>query len=148
MQMGDVSVVGNTDRLMATAAVFCLLLAGCSGSEAKRDLPKASVSGTVTYSGSSLPQGKVLFQHETGEMTVAAFSADGKYTAQVPVGPNKVMIQSQTSNQTEQPEEGGPRGMEVFTSHIPERYSSFDSSGLELQVREGANPFDITLGEQ
>lgn len=120
--------------------VAMVSLCGCGGDKAT--LPKAPVSGTVTYT-KPFPQGEVIFKHAAGEITVAKFQADGKYSAQVPQGKNTVMVRSQTSSVTANARPGAQ--MEIFTNHIPARYGDFTTSKLELDVVDGTNKLDIAL---
>ena len=134
----------KTDRPWWIVILICgaILSSGCGPKG--RGLPKAKVTGTVTYPGKSLPNGKIIFQHTSGEMDAIPFGADGKYELDVTVGKNKVMVQSQTSSK----EEAGPdsgRAMEVFTYHVPERYLSFDGSGLELDVPDSGTIYDVEI---
>lgn len=133
---------GRSPFLIALAG---LCLAGCSKS-AERNLPKAPVSGTVTYS-KPLPQGEVVFQHSSGELVVAKFGPDGKYKQDVPIGPNKVMVRSQTSSTQENQQRAGMQ-MEIFTNHAPLKYANFGTSNLEYTVKEGKegdNTFDVKM---
>lgn len=109
-----------------------------------RGLPTAQVKGTVKYAGGSIPDGKIAFQHESGEMTATNFGADGTYKLDVTVGKNKVMVTSLISNMGES-SKGSGKQMEVFTNRIPDKYSNFDSSGLEVDVAKDGSTYDVSL---
>lgn len=121
-----------------------LLTAGCTGSTA-RNLPMSPVSGKVSFKN-ALPHGQVVFLHPSGESAAVTFGPDGKYETQVAQGKNQVLVTSQTSSVSEV-KEGGPKAMEIYTSHIPERYGNFATSKLEVEIKEGPNTFDINLEE-
>ncbi len=104
----------------------------------------AKVKGTVKYAGGNVPDGQINFQHSTGEMTGTKFGADGKYELDVAVGKNKVMVTSLVSNQGES-SKGSGKQMEVFTNRVPDKYSNFDSSGLEVDVAKDGSTYDVTL---
>ena len=128
--------------------IFCsgVLLTSLSGCGSRgRDLPKAPVSGTVSYS-KSFPHGEVIFMHSSGELAVARFDEDGTYQVEVAQGPNRVSVRAQTSSHDESEEKGArPVGMELYTNHIPMRYGDFNTSKLEINVEPGENTFDIPL---
>lgn len=129
--------------------VACVFLNGLSGCGSRgRDLPKAPVSGTVTYA-KPFPHGEVIFMHTSGELAVAKFGADGLYQAQVAKGPNRVCVRAQTSSHDETDAKGArPVGMELYTNHIPIRYGDFNTSKLEVNVESGENTFDIELKDK
>lgn len=132
-------------RSFLSVILVVLCAAGCSKS-AERNLPKAPVTGTVTYT-KSLPQGEVIFQHESGETIVAKFGSDGKYKQDVPIGPNKVMVRSQTSSTGDSNQRPGMQ-MEIYTNHAPLKYANFGTSKLEYTVKEGKegdNTFDVKM---
>jgi hypothetical protein len=132
----------STLSRIVLACLAAVVVSGCGG-EASRNLPKAPVTGTVSYT-KPFPQGEITFQHPSGEMAVAKFGEDGKYQVDVPVGPNKVMVRSQTSNL----EQGKrPGGVELFTNHLPAKYSSFTTSKLEYTVKDGQNEFNVPLAD-
>ncbi|WP_157605148.1 hypothetical protein [Schlesneria paludicola] len=126
---------------IVVVGLVCDAVVGCGGAKT-RDLPKAPVVGTVSYS-KPFPHGEVIFKHHSGEITVAKFSADGAYRSQVPQGRNTVIVRAQTSSRDAN-RKPGPE-MEVFTNHIPARYGDFGTSKLEYTVESGTNKFDIAL---
>jgi hypothetical protein len=119
-----------------------LLFVGCSG-QAGRGLETAPVVGVVKFT-KELPEGQIIFQHSSGEMVTTTFGDDGEYTAEVPVGKNKVTVISNTSSLSDT-KPGQVREMEIYTSLIPKRYNEFATSGLEYEVTDGENTFDINL---
>lgn len=119
--------------------------AGCGGDE-RPELPMAKVTGTVTYAGHEIPSGRVVFMHERGDLSAATFGADGKYETMVPVGKHQVMIDAKQSSFDAAPA-SGVRGMETFTSYVPDRYGDFASSNLKLEVTEAGSTFDVVITE-
>jgi hypothetical protein len=128
--------------MWAWVTVAVALTLGCG--PAGRGLPMAKVKGTVKYAGGNIPEGKVVFQHLSGEMTGIDFGADGVYELDVPVGKNKVMVTSLVSNMSEGAP-GSGRQMEMFTNRLPDKYANFDSSGLEVDVAASGTTFDVNL---
>lgn len=126
---------------IVVVGLACNAMLGCGGAKT-RNLPKAPVSGTVKYV-KPFPHGEVIFKHQSGEITVAKFSADGAYKSQVPQGRNTVIVRAQTSSRIAN-RKPGPE-MEVFTNHVPVRYGDFGTSKLEYTVESGSNTFDIAL---
>ncbi|MDB5336144.1 MAG: hypothetical protein JWN70_1763 [Planctomycetaceae bacterium] len=127
--------------------VILLLLAcglwGC-GSAKSRNLPKSPVAGEVTFNGQHLPDGQIVFVHESGDMASANFKGDGKYTASVAQGKNQVMVKSVVITGGQE----GPnraRSMEIQTSRIPEKYLTPALSGLECVVTAGKNEYNVAL---
>lgn len=130
---------------LLAAALVATAISGCGGD--KRDLAMSTVSGTVTYK-TALPEGQIVFQHESGESAATKFGADGKYTLDVPQGKNQVIVRSIESTLPTPPAEGaapGPRGMEVHKSRIPESYANFGTSGLSFDVKDGPQTYNIEL---
>jgi hypothetical protein len=126
-----------------TAIGVAVSLCGCGGVK-PRDLPKAPVSGEIKYEGKHLPDGQIVFVHETGEMVTANFKDDGKYTASVAQGKNQVMVKSVD---IKSPTEGPNRAasMEIQTSRIPQKYMTPALSGLEVVVKGGDNTYNVDL---
>jgi hypothetical protein len=121
------------------------LAAGC-GPEPKVELPMAKVTGTVKYEGHEIPSGRIVFMHERGDLSPAAFGADGKYETMVPVGKNQVMIDAKQSSFDAAPK-SGVRGMETFTSFVPDRYGDFATSNLRVEVPEAGTTFDVPISK-
>jgi hypothetical protein len=133
------------------------VLSGCSGGQ--QTFPTGEVSGTVTYGGERISQGKITFiSTETGNFGLAAIN-DGSYTVKAPLGMCKIEIQVQsTENQYTIPpqqrkmveskmkelREKGVKvpdqpleGAKAPTIKLPEKYKSADTSGLQFDVQAG-----------
>jgi len=105
------------------------------------------VVGKVTFEdGSPLDRGTVMVERQDGKAVVAAhgsIEADGRFVLDtdmpgsgVPVGKYRVLVSPPTGDDKE-PEEG------VLAS----KWASFDTSGLELDVKSGKNEFNITVNK-
>jgi hypothetical protein len=125
--------------ILLTLAVAAL---GC-GKE-KRHL--AQVTGKVTYQGKPLASGAVMFQPESGQFAVGEIQPDGTFEMVTGsegkgavVGKNGVRI-----NCFEKPADGKPRGeprgeMPMGKSLIPQKYTSYATSGITVDVKPGVN---------
>jgi len=125
-------------RLLMISLVVSL---GCAKEQKKIELPSATVTGKVSCS-KELPGGEVTFMHSSGALTSVKFGKDGAYSAQVTLGSNRVAVQSQSSNG-----ERDNLGRLVTVDHLPMKYSSFNTSNLQYEVKAGSNQFDIALTE-
>lgn len=149
---------------LLSVPLLVLLSAGCSS--------KGTITGTVTYKGTPIPEGSVQFMPENGAPTVSAVINDGKYTAEkVPVGPAKVAITSLVPSQQDNAmtkmmmsggKGGGPppdakipeEARKLFSGgggapkkglKIPDKYSDLQNSGLSYTVTGGSQTKDFNL---
>jgi hypothetical protein len=112
--------------------------------------PTGSVSGKVTYQGKPLTSGLVIFVDKDGFVSQpAGIEIDGTYVAQgVYVGPTKVCVETH-------PLSGGDGGAAVMKDGkevprpryvpLPAKYKDAKQTDLGLDVKPGANVFDIEL---
>ena len=148
---------------LAAIVVGVVSLAGCGGDEGLTSTdPQASVSGKVVYEGKPIPlDSAVVFYCADKGVTASgkvdslgAYSLTGSIPALgIPAGRYQVMI----SPPSEPPPEVGDPGYEQFMmgqikepprpKEIPEKFSSFATSKLVLEVKEGENTFDFDLAE-
>jgi hypothetical protein len=134
--------------LPLTALTTVITLAtGCG--DGKPALPKATVTGIVTYQGKPLGIGKVVFLHcRSGQGTAVNLNADGRFTLSVFQGENQVTVESLTD---EPGSSGGGQhvarglGMPAWKSRIPVRYAEFATSGLTLDVKPDNNEATFVL---
>jgi hypothetical protein len=124
-------------------ALLVLMTVGLSGCGGKT----GSVSGTVTYQGEALSSGLVVFVAKDGRVSQpAGVEVDGSYTAHnVPVGPVTACVETH-------PLSGGDGGRDKALGQararyvpIPEKYKDAKQSDLALDVRPGANTYNIQL---
>jgi hypothetical protein len=128
---------------LATAA-----LSGCGPS-------KASITGTVKFSGEPLPSGTITFTSDAGTKPVKGSAiTNGKYTIpDFPAGPAKVsVVTTPPPTGRGAPPSGAPAmpmpsGASAPGKYvpIPQRYSSPDKSGLTYTVKSGENTKDFEL---
>jgi hypothetical protein len=131
---------------VALAALAAVLSAGCTGGGT------GTVKGKITVNGNPLPSGLITFESQTGKKNAyAAAIRDGMYeTDQIPSGPCKITV---VHSAIPAPESGGndllagrKGGARVAgVVEVPRKYHSSDTSGLELEVKAGANTFDKDL---
>jgi hypothetical protein len=110
-----------------------------------------TLSGKVTYKDKPLEFGSVMLQPVGGgPVARATIQPDGTYSiaidgkAGAPVGVNKVRV---TCYSGQRPGAASTTGeASIGDSLIPEHYTKFSSSGLEVEVKAGENPpYNIEL---
>jgi hypothetical protein len=110
-----------------------------------------TLSGKVTYKGKPLEFGSVMLQPVAGgPVARGTIQPDGTFTVNTggkdgaPLGNNKVRV---TCYSGQKPGAGGGIGeASIGDSLIPEHYTKFSSSGLEVEVKAGENPpYNIEL---
>lgn len=142
----------------------CLLLIGalalaCSGCTRTADLgPTGTVSGTLSYKGQPLAPGTaVVFMNMTaGHTCMGATDAQGQYTldswndGDLPIGTYDVMIRppgpemdSDLADSDVDVSEAATTEQVVFD--FPKKYGAMATSGLQFEVKEGANDIPIEL---
>jgi hypothetical protein len=132
----------NQTRIMflSLSVALAVTIFGCGPRQG--ELPKAPVSGSVTYRGKPLRFGRVLFYHSSGHTVGADIAADGTFTLDVYQGENGVSIEcydyQRPGSKTRRSRSGGN------SSLIPIRYLSCGTSGLAIKVEpDGRN--DVVL---
>jgi hypothetical protein len=134
--------------LPAVCLAIAIVAAGCGN---HRNL--AFVSGKVTYHGKPLQFGSVMFQPESGQPATAAIQPDGTFTMATrgegdgaSVGKNRVRVSCFESQSPSYKPANGPGELSLGKSLIPQKYSSYETSGITVEVRSGTNePFIINL---
>jgi len=137
--------------LIRQVAVVLLLLAGCQQGKT----PLAPVHGKISYRGTALQGGTVVFTPDasrgtTGPLAQAEIQSDGSYTLRsgqgygaVP-GWHRVTVAAVYAA-------AGPPGDEQFAvpqSLVPDRYRDPQLSGLVCEVKaDQPNSFDFNLTE-
>jgi hypothetical protein len=140
---------------------------GCAGGKSK-------ISGTVTYKGSPLPGGSIVFRAENGKEYGSGIGKDGKYYADnVPTGIMKVyfnippadltpgrspmekahLAEGKEKN-TKAPSGVPPEAQKAYSGagaqqekipEIPAKYRSADTTPLSFEVKSGSNTYDVPL---
>lgn len=147
-------------RYVTSAGLFLVTaIVGCGGYDYG---PTGTVTGRLTMDGKPLPAGhNVSFMDmEKGYLAFGTTDADGNFTVQswnegnMPAGKYKVTIAPPAG--TAPAEEGNYSAEEIFDNPelleapapnmvFPRKYGSTTTSGLEYQVEEGENHFDIDI---
>lgn len=127
---------------------LCLVLplAGCG-----KSVETGTLSGKVTFKGKPLEFGSVMVQpQQGGPVARGTIGPDGTYSMTIdgkpgaPIGVNNVRVTCFAGQRPGANSGGGEAS--VGDSLIPERYTRFSSSGLEVEVKPGENsPYDIPL---
>lgn len=127
---------------MARAFPLVLLLCACSAAVPE----KGKVSGRVTYQGTPLKGGTILFVHTaTGRTDEAKIGADGRYELMADVGLHQIAVDYR-GPETDDPNPKAPKGTRVpGPLLIPYRYTNPPTSELTFDVKPGENTNDITL---
>jgi hypothetical protein len=110
---------------------------GCSG---HGTVPTYDVSGAVTFDGTPLPHGSIVFDSVDG-LTAPVMGAieEGRYAVKAPAGEKIVRVDAvRTLDQKDQ------YGSAVTESFIPQKYNS--DSRLRMTVSAiDMNPFDVDM---
>lgn len=142
-------------KFLAVWAAAALAVAGCSGDG---KIPRAAVSGTITYKGKPAVGVSISFLPDTPGMRAGVGRADtkGRYILGTydpddgaPVGKCKIALSLRGPSKKLKPGMGAAAGEELMDQGdplIPIRYFDPKTSGLEFEVVEGKNNvFDIEL---
>jgi hypothetical protein len=133
----------RTRWLVRSGVLLALVSFGLSGCGGKF----GSVSGKVTYQGKTLTSGLVIFVDKDGKVTQpAGIEVDGTYAADnVPVGQVAVCVETH-------PLSGGDGGPNTPKDQprpryvpLPAKYKDAKQSELTLDVKPGANVYNIEL---
>jgi hypothetical protein len=110
------------------------LLAGCAG--------QGQVSGKVQYKGKPLPAGTITFFDRKNNAVSSAIGPDGGYAVEkVAAGPVKVSVV--TPMPIYMPGDKPPPGPPPPT--LPAKYYDREKSGLDFEVKTGAQTRDFNL---
>jgi hypothetical protein len=138
--------------LVALGTALTLLLLGCG----KAEIPLVSVSGTVKSGGAPLPMGTVEFHPDASKgnnfkgKAIGMIKSDGSYVLNTdgrdgaPVGWYKVTVSGQGMPDPAKMTEGSKPPAPPI---IQAKYGKPDSSGLALEVKDGApaGAYDLSL---
>lgn len=145
---------------------------GCGGSGEAYRGPRGTVTGRITVEGKPLVAGcSLLLQSEQGQVATAVVHTDGKYSviasggSAIPVGKYKVQLSAPSPAGGAAPAKAmdpaalasqvaivGKPAADAQTAvsgtnsgPFPSKYASIQSSGLEVEVKVGANVADFDL---
>jgi hypothetical protein len=137
---------------ICAAVLVAIVASGCGQSSSKK------VVGTVTYLEKPVVHGSVTLMGPEGIPFQGQIQPDGRFVVEaVPSGNYQVAVCSDERKRTERPidrllpETGKrPTGQKKDMTTpgwfpIPDRYSSFEGSGLSVSVGKGTVSFDIKL---
>lgn len=138
--------------------VNCLLIAsaafviGCG--ETVKDAKKGlvSVTGKVTLNGTALTTGTISFTDGKSAF-MSPISSGGAYSlGESPSSPGALpgdyrvrIVSTEAAAAMKAPEPGKPPEVVAAKSLIPEKYSSFDTSGLTATVKNESNTINFDL---
>ncbi|MFI4874296.1 MAG: hypothetical protein ACIALR_03130 [Blastopirellula sp. JB062] len=137
-------------HLTLTTACLCFLLSGCGG---QQDFETAPAGGEVRYDGQPLPYGTVSFRPKAGSPATGTIRPDGSFTLTTYhdgdgaiLGKHEVLVNATELDAGTAPPIQPGTEMPVPKSLIPQKYQSFSTSGIEVEVKKGAkNQFQIEL---
>jgi hypothetical protein len=145
----------KTALSVLTGLGLVFLAAGCSGDANRPKLGK--VHGKVTYKGTPVSSGHVVFTPvegkggASGDVATGEIAADGSYDMTTfNTGDGAILGQHIVSVQVRSGEMPKPKADSTIDyklpkSLIPGKYTTPDKSPLRCTVVEGSNPFDIEL---
>lgn len=122
---------------------LAVMLAGCGGGGG--DGPDLNtVKGTVTFNGTPVENGRILFRMTGGDMKgYSAEITNGSYNAQVEAGEVKVEITATRDTGKVDDMGGTSTPVPIMEMYIPPRYNS--ATELTKTVESGSNSFDFAL---
>ena len=116
-----------------------LALPGCADPE------EGTIKGDITYKGSPVTNGDVRLQNVSkGIGLMIPITLEGKIqsTTAVPIGEYEVSIKPAMGPPPDINGKAKPQKQKLF---FPEKYKSFSSSGLSINVRKGLNEVSLKL---
>lgn len=128
-------------RLMSFGMILITSL-GCGWNSSEG--MSGGIEGVVTLGKSPLQAGTIQFySKETGEGAITIIEPGGKYlVASIPIGKYWVEVRPLAQD----PEEVSKGIVPPKPSQIiPEKYTNFATSGLEVTVSSGKNEFNVSL---
>lgn len=151
----------------AWGALALILLAGCgSAPPPKPKSEQARITGTVTNGGKPIPDSsEVVFRHAKEGCTIATkVNAQGRYGLSaadprvgIPVGLYEVSIRPPVviaapvkpgTPQYEEMMKGAPQAVsQPATDQIPEKFYTFENSGITCEAKAGDNEINFDLSK-
>jgi hypothetical protein len=129
--------------LALAAGLLVLTLPGCGPG-------RGDLAGKVSYQGKPLRSGSVSVAGSDGIPRASIILADGRYEVpNLPAGPIKAAVTSpdpvKSQPHARKKDEPPPTVDRTGWFAIPDRYGSFDKSGLTFTLKVGPNTWDIDL---
>lgn len=129
---------------------FCIVLAGCGGGNG---LTTAPVKGKVLVNGQPLSHGTISFRPEAGSPATGEIRPDGTFTLTTfkpgdgaIVGTHEVLVVATERDAGTIPPPQPGEEVVMGKSIIPQKYTSFSTSGLTADVVAGEdNSFTFEL---
>lgn len=133
-------LLGRSSLLVAV----CLIATACG-----RRVTLVPAEGRVTLDGRPLDRGAVMVQPRAGPAAQARINADGSFrlgTFKPEDGaiPGPATVRVVCRKDVSQPGEEKAYG----PSLVPERYGSFETSGLTVEIKAGMPPLEIPLSRK
>lgn len=138
----------TTQTLLCSLAL--LIAAGCGGGGDLDYGPLGTLSGKVTSGGNPIAEGTIVLEKEGGGGSGGAeIQSDGTFTVTdkiggIPAGTYKVAFFPPTVEVDEGPNSPPSTGFKDMPN-LPEKYRTFDTSGLTVEIKEGKNTHDFDL---
>lgn len=139
---------GDKAAVWLGGVAFCILLAGCNGSQQ----PTAPVRGQITYDDKPVTSGTITFvPKKSGPAATGEIQKDGSYVLKTyktgdgaVLGEHTVMIISLEDQTGKLPEHRS----QTPPTLIPPKYSNNQTSGLSATVKEGDNTINFPLPKE
>lgn len=129
--------IGICALMLLTATLW-----GCSGEK-----PKNTLKGKVTYKNEAVADANVQIQTAaSGAAAAAKTDAGGNYTIEAVLPPGKYSVWV-IPFEVPPPAPPPPGYKPADNPKIPKKYRSAATSGLTLEVKAGANTFDIPMAD-
>lgn len=135
------STVFQNAVFLALAIIAMIFAHGCG----KQGRELSPITGQVSYQGKPLRFGSVMIEHKYGQPATAAIQPDGTFVIATlgegegaAAGKHRVRIACFEA-QDPAGKVGHDPPVKLGKSLIPEKYTSFDSSGLTITVRSDKN---------
>jgi hypothetical protein len=154
-------------RVLVVLPLFLCSVIAVVGCGAKNPLAPASVSGGVSYKGSSVTGGSVQFVTSGGTPYSSPIALDGTYAiSDIPTGEMAIVVETESVNPAlkaatgkdaerrsammggrkgPNDQGGGSKGLEPKYMKIPEKYSNSKTSPITYTVKSGRQVYNIEL---
>ena len=140
-------------RLLALCTAG-LLAGGCGVREYRRPETGATLEGTVTYAGKTVPVAMIIVAGQSGGATGNVGEGGRYHVDNAPLGEVKLAVNTdaakgqligQKMSQAYQGGKGGAKPASPAFLEVPKKYQDPNASGITTTIKSGANTFDIVL---